>query len=82
MRWPFLEHRPGRKGFSGLFVVHGHTPNDARRDASHKDQIKRFRLNLDAGSGLTGVAKMAIIRGPEAEVVSASGPTNRELMVE
>ena len=52
------------KGFSGLFVVHGHTPNDARRDASHADQIKRFRLNLDAGSGLTGVAKMAIIRGP------------------
>ena len=79
VRWPFLEHRPGRKGFSGLFVVHGHTPNDARRDASHKDQIKRFRLNLDAGSGLTGVAKMAIIRGADAQVVSASGPTNREL---
>ena len=79
MRWPFLEHRPGRKGFSGLFVVHGHTPNDARRDPSHKDQIKRFRLNLDAGSGLTGVAKMAIIRGADAQVVAASGPTNREL---
>jgi serine/threonine protein phosphatase 1 len=79
VRWPFLEHRPGRKGFSGLFVVHGHTPNDARRDASHAHQIKRFRLNLDAGSGLTGVAKMAIIRGPYAEVVSARGPTNREL---
>jgi serine/threonine protein phosphatase 1 len=79
VRWPFLEHRPGRKGFSGLFVVHGHTPNDARRDPSHAYQIKRFRLNLDAGSGLTGVAKMAIIRGPHAEVVSASGPTNREL---
>jgi serine/threonine protein phosphatase 1 len=79
VRWPFLQHRPGRKGFSGLFVVHGHTPNDARRDASHEDQIKRFRLNLDAGSGLTGVAKMAIIRGPYAKVVSASGPTNREL---
>ena len=30
VRWPFLEYRPGRKGFSGLFVVHGHTPNDAQ----------------------------------------------------
>jgi serine/threonine protein phosphatase 1 len=79
VRRPFLEHRPGPKGFSGLFVVHGHTPNDARRDASHDDQIARFRLNLDAGSVLTGVAKMAIIRGAEAEVVVASGPTGREL---
>jgi serine/threonine protein phosphatase 1 len=73
VRRPFLEHRPGREGFSGLFVVHGHTPNDARRDASHEDQIARFRLNLDAGSVVTGIAKMAIIRGPEAEVVAASG---------
>jgi serine/threonine protein phosphatase 1 len=73
VRRPFLEHRPRREGFSGLFVVHGHTPNDARRDASHEDQIARFRLNLDAGSVLTGVAKMAIIRGPEAEVVVAKG---------
>jgi serine/threonine protein phosphatase 1 len=79
VRRPFLEHRPGPKGFSGLFVVHGHTPNDARRDASHEDQIARFRLNLDAGSVLTGVAKMAIIRGAEAEVVVASGPTGPEL---
>jgi serine/threonine protein phosphatase 1 len=79
VRWPFLKHRPGPEGFSGLFVVHGHTPNDARRDASHEDQIAGFRLNLDAGSGLTGVAKMAIIRGRSAEVVAARGPTNREL---
>jgi serine/threonine protein phosphatase 1 len=79
VRWPFLEHRPGRQGFGGLFVVHGHTPNDARPDVSHEDQIARFRLNLDAGSGLTGVAKMAIIRGVQAEVVAAVGRTNREL---
>jgi serine/threonine protein phosphatase 1 len=79
VRWPFLEYRPGRKGFSGFFVVHGHTPNDAKDDASHEDQIKRFRLNLDAGSGLTGVVKMAIIRGAQAQVVAASGPTNWEL---
>jgi hypothetical protein len=37
------------------------------------------RLNLDAGSGLTGVVKMAIIRGAEAQVVDAIGPTNWEL---
>jgi serine/threonine protein phosphatase 1 len=82
VRWPFLNHRPGPNGFSGLFVVHGHTPNDAGRAPSHEDQIARYRLNLDAGSGATGVAKMAIIRGREAEVVAASGPTNRELRAE
>jgi len=79
VRWPFLADRPRKGGFSGCFVVHGHTPNDARRDPSHKDQIAAFRLNLDAGSGLTGIAKMAIIRGRRAEVVTARGPTNREL---
>lgn len=80
VRWPFLRYRPRKGGFSGCFVVHGHTPNDARRDPSHEDQIAGFRLNLDAGSGLTGVAKMAIIRSRQAEVVAARGPTNRELM--
>jgi serine/threonine protein phosphatase 1 len=79
VRWPFLEHRPRKGGFSGYFVVHGHTPNDARRDPSHADQIAQFRLNLDAGSGLTGVAKMAIIRGRQAEVLAAYGATNRQL---
>ena len=78
VRWPFLEHRPGQGGFGGYFVVHGHTPNDGRRNASHEHQIAGFRLNLDAGSGLTGVAKMAIIRGRRAEVVTMRGPTNRE----
>jgi serine/threonine protein phosphatase 1 len=78
VRWPFLQHRP-RKGFGGFFVIHGHTPNDARRDPSHEDQIAGFRLNLDAGSGMTGAAKMAIIRGSQAEVIVARGPTNREL---
>ena len=73
VRWPFLEHRPGPEGFSGYFVVHGHTPNDARRDASHADQIAGFRLNLDAGSAMTGVAKMAVIRDRQAEVISARG---------
>jgi serine/threonine protein phosphatase 1 len=79
VRWPFLDCAPGPEGWSGLFVVHGHTPNDARAHASHADQIAGFRLNLDAGSGLTGVAEMAILRGDRAEVVAARGPTNRML---
>jgi serine/threonine protein phosphatase 1 len=79
VRWPFLDHAPGPEGWSGLFVVHGHTPNDALAHASHADQIKSFRLNLDAGSGLTGVAEMAILRGNQAEIVAARGPTNRML---
>jgi serine/threonine protein phosphatase 1 len=79
VRWPFLGHSPGKGGFGGFFVVHGHTPNDARRDPSHADQIAQFRLNLDAGSGMIGVAKMAVIRGRHAEVIAARGPTNREL---
>jgi serine/threonine protein phosphatase 1 len=79
VRWPFLEHRPAMDGFSGFFVIHGHTPNDARRDASHVEQIAGFRLNLDAGSAMTGVAKMAIIRDRHAEVVSARGETNQQL---
>ncbi len=79
VRWPFLDHAPGPEGWSGLFVVHGHTPNDAKPYASHADQIRCFRLNLDAGSGLTGVAEMAIIRGAQVDVVAARGPTNRML---
>lgn len=80
VRRPFLDHRPGKGGFMGWFVIHGHTPNDARRGTSHANQIAQFRLNLDAGSAMTGVAKMAVIRGRHAEVVTARGPTNRELM--
>lgn len=80
VRRPFLDHRPGKGGFGGFFVVHGHTPNDARPKASHADQIAGYRLNLDAGSGLTGIVKMAMIRGLDAEVITARGPTNRTLM--
>ena len=76
VRWPFLEHDPGPDGWSGFFVVHGHTPNDAKPYASHADQIGRRRLNLDAGSGYTGVVEMAVIRGDRAEVVAARGPSN------
>jgi len=74
VRWPFLEHDPGPDGWSGLFVVHGHTPRDAKPHASHADQIDRFRLNLDAGSAMSGVAEMAIIRGARAHVIVARAP--------
>ena len=82
VRRPFLDHRPGTNGFSGFFVLHGHTPNDARPKASHADQIAGYRLNLDAGSAMTGIAKMAIIRDRYAEVVSARGPMNRKLVAD
>jgi serine/threonine protein phosphatase 1 len=77
VRAPFLNFEPGPMGWEGNFIVHGHTPNDARRTASHADQIRRFRLNLDGGSAMTGVAKMAILRGAEAEVVTARAGRGR-----
>ena len=79
MRWPFLDASPGPGGFSGYFVVHGHTPNDARPDPSHEAQIRAFRLNLDGGSGLTGLARMGVFRGSEVRVMTALGPTNAML---
>ena len=79
VRRPFLEARPGRNGYSDLFVVHGHTPNDSGIAPTPERQIARFRLNLDAGSGATGKAKMAVFRGNEAEVFTGRGPTNAML---
>ena len=76
VRRPFLSAAPGPQGFGGYFVVHGHTPNDLRPDPSPADQIRRFRLNLDSGSVMTGVATMAIFRGASAEVVMARGPSD------
>ena len=75
VRRPFLSAAPGPQGYSGYFVVHGHTPNDLRPDPSPIDQIRRFRLNLDTGSVMTGVAAMAIFRGASAEVVTARAPS-------
>jgi serine/threonine protein phosphatase 1 len=75
VRRPFLSAEPGPQGYGGYFVVHGHTPNDLRSDPSPADQIRRFRLNLDSGSVMTGVATMAILRGASAEVVTARGPS-------
>ncbi len=79
VRGPFLEYRPGKEGFEGLFVVHGHTPNDKGIAPRHEEQIARFRLNLDAGSGVTGMVKMAVFRDNEAKVFTALGPTNAML---
>jgi serine/threonine protein phosphatase 1 len=71
VRGPFLDYRPGAQGFSGFFVVHGHTPLDRNYTGSHAEQVQRFRLNLDGGSAVTGQAKMALLRGGVAEVVTA-----------
>jgi hypothetical protein len=76
VRWPFLEADPGPGGYGGYFVVHGHTPNDARLNPSHGDQVRACRLNLDAGSGRSGLVKMGVFRGTEAKVLTALGPTN------
>jgi serine/threonine protein phosphatase 1 len=72
VRAPFLDYRPDARGFSGYFVVHGHTPLDRGYTHGHDEQVARFRLNLDGGSAMTGIAKMAILRGGVAEVVTAS----------
>ena len=77
VRRPFLSADPGPQGYGGYFVVHGHTPNDLRPDPSPVDQIRRFRLNLDTGSVMTGVAAMGIFRGAGAAVVKARGPSDR-----
>jgi serine/threonine protein phosphatase 1 len=71
VRAPFLDHDPGEQGFSGYFVVHGHTPLDRGHTRSHAEQVRRFRINLDGGSAMTGIAKMAILRGHLAEIVTA-----------
>jgi len=70
VRAPFLDHDPGDQGFSGYFVVHGHTPLDRGHTRSHAEQVRRFRINLDGGSAMTGIAKMAILRGSLAEIVT------------
>ena len=71
VRGPFLDHKPDANGFSGLFVVHGHSPGDRGRTSGAAEQALRFRLNLDGGSAMTGAAKMAILCGGLAEVVTA-----------
>jgi serine/threonine protein phosphatase 1 len=71
VRRPFLDYDPGERGFSGYFVIHGHTPLDRGHTRSHAEQVRRFRINLDGGSAMTGMAKMAILRGGLAEIVTA-----------
>ena len=71
VRRPFLDHDPGERGFSDYFVVHGHTPLDHGHSRGHAEQVRRFRINLDGGSAMTGAAKMAILRGSLAEIVTA-----------
>lgn len=66
IRQPFLEAE--RHG--GLFFVHGHTPPDnvTRHGPA---TVARSRLNLDLGSGRTGMARMARFVGYEVTVYDA-----------
>ena len=75
----FLAAEPGSGGFFGYFVVHGHSPLDVGYTHSHAEQIARSRLNLDGGSGHTGMAKLAIFHGSQVEVLTTRGQTNAEL---
>ena len=80
VRWPFLEHQSGAGRLRRLCSSSTATrPTTRGARPRSTDQIARFRLNLDAGSGRTGVAKMAILRGDEAKVVTAMGPTDAML---
>jgi serine/threonine protein phosphatase 1 len=71
VREPFLDHVPKNgEGHHGLFVVHGHTvPNDDTVPVA--DQIRRARINLDAGSYKTGRARMVRIVGNQATLFEA-----------
>ncbi len=73
---PSARARRASAAFSSSTATRRTTP---AAEASHADQIAGFRLNLDAGSAMTGVAKMAIIRDRHAEVVSARGPTKSKV---
>ena len=66
IREPFLR----APSHGGLFVVHGHTPHDnAGRYGSAI--VARDRLNLDLGSGRTGMARMARFVGRKVTVYDA-----------
>ena len=39
VREPFLSATPGPQGFSGFFVVHGHSPRDLGFTRGHAEQI-------------------------------------------
>ncbi len=66
IREPFLD----APSHEGLFVVHGHTPDDnAGRVGA--GTVARDRLNLDLGSTRTGMARMARFVGREVTVYDA-----------
>ena len=67
IREPFLQ----AEAHGGPFVVHGHTPDD-NADRGGPATMARNRLNLDLGSGRTGMARMARFVGREVTVYDAS----------
>ena len=76
VRGPFLRHAPNAaEGHHGFFVVHGHSPRGREDQATDDWAVAHSRLNLDAGSAITGRARMAVIRGREITVHEASRST-------
>lgn len=65
IRGPFLSHRPsefGQVGHHGLFVVHGHTPQDGL-DRSQDFHVSHDRINLDTYAVGTGRLRVARLVG-------------------
>ena len=72
VRGSFLRNLVGpAEAHQGVFVVHGHSPRGREDDASDAWATAHSRLNLDAGSAVTGRARMAVLRGDVAEVFEA-----------
>ena len=77
IRGPFLGHRPsefGAVGHDGLFVVHGHTPQDGSLPLAW--HVARDRVNLDGYAYSTGRLRVARLVGnvlETFEVTAAEG---------
>ena len=76
IRGPFLDHKPadtGRVGHHGLFVVHGHTPQDGL-DRALPFMIERDRINLDAYAVFSGRLRVARLVGNTLETFEIVEP--------
>lgn len=66
IRNPFLTAEP-ENGYDDAFVVHGHT-TPRHEPFDRPEQIRRYRLNLDFGSFMTGEIGFARFTGDQALV--------------
>lgn len=75
-RWAWINHGflDWTKGFSGILVVHGHTPPDKHKAISGMEDPHLFegdRLGLDGGSARTGIVTAAEIRHGSYRILKA-----------